>query len=236
MNFFCVVLYLFRFACIAALGRALLTWGRAYQWSNNLKTWLLLQQPATTDSSRRGGVFQSPSHICDGLLMRPILCRSLGSSHYCCVFCGCHSHMSGRQFYSTSSHPQALKFVPHLLPVKKHWESVSIVVFQYQRGNGRNKECSGTRIISPLPQLVPMMWKSSVWRNQTKRKITAVAVAAAAVGVDTGISQQYWWPWSHSMALSLDLGLRKKLIRPAPLVKHVGFNVAPTQPGTPQKI
>jgi cytochrome bd-type quinol oxidase subunit 1 len=35
------------------------------------------------------------------------------------------------------------------------------------------------------------MWKSSVWRNQTTRKITEVLVVVAAVGVDTGISQQY---------------------------------------------
>lgn len=99
----------------------------------------------------------------------------------------------------------------------------------------RKWERAGTRIISPLPQLVPMMWKSSVWRNQTKRKITEVPVATA-VGVDTGMSQQYWLQWSHSIALSLEPGQRNKLIRSPPLVKRVVCNMASSQPGTHQKI
>lgn len=120
---------------------------------------------------------------------------------------------------------------------KKHWETVSIVVFQYQKGEvgERKSECSGTRKISPLPQLVPMMWKSSVWRNQTERKITE-ALVVAAVGVDTGISQQYWLQWSHPIALSLEPGQRNQLIRSPTFVKRVVFNVAPTQPGTYRKI
>ena len=78
---------------------------------------------------------------------------------------------------------------PHQLPppfffffaVKKHGETGALLSFNTKVGEvgKRKSECSGTRIISPLPQLVPMMWKSSVWRNQTKRKIAKALVVAA---------------------------------------------------------
>ena len=79
---------------------------------------------------------------------------------------------------------------PHQLPppffffffaVKKHGENGALLSFNTKVGEvgKRKSECSGTRIISPLPQLVPMMWKSSVWRNQTKRKIAKALVVAA---------------------------------------------------------
>ena len=65
--------------------------------------------------------------------------------------------------------------------VKKHGETGALLSFNTKVGEvgKRKSECSGTRIISPLPQLVPMMWKSSVWRNQTKRKIAKALVVAA---------------------------------------------------------
>jgi len=39
---------------------------------------------------------------------------------------------------------------------------------KFKNKKKKKKKCFGMRTISPLPQLVQMIWKGSLWRNQVK--------------------------------------------------------------------
>lgn len=134
-----------------------------------------------------------------GEIFKDLLRSSSGAGHRISVGArslGKHRQMEGRACFSAFVVPEQAGCSGNMIrlplfAVKRHRETAHIVVFQYQGGKWVKESLrSGTRIISPLPQLVPMMWKSSVWRNQTERKITEAPVVAAK-GVDTGVSQQY---------------------------------------------